>query len=150
MWNGIFGKKTSADQPAVAEAVPRFGRVTAEDEARIIAHYLEKKFNHKFRFKIKVDGYIDDMEYKLVLTDDQEVKFPEFAHTLYGNSSKDIFSLYQNFCAAYWRNIARIAEIARNPAASQFEKTMEKSYSETAIASSRDELMFRASVEGLI
>lgn len=140
-----FGKKKEKPETGFFS-----GNISPEAEAKLIAHYLGKKFKTEFTFRIRLDGYIDEPEYQLMLSDSGSVKWPTVAHYVYGHKTDSILDLYSEFCKAYWQNVKRTMDASDDSALDDWEKNLLKGYRETVIASSRDEMFLRATAEGLI
>lgn len=151
-----FGKKKEKPETGFSSgnisSETRFiaGDMSPETEAKLIAHYLGKKFKTEFTFRIRLDGYIDEPEYQLMLSDSGSVKWPTTAHYIYGDKTDNIFNLYSEFCKAYWRNVKRATDTLDDSALDEWDKNVLKSYRKTAVASSKDEMFLRATAEGLI
>ena len=121
--------------------------IPSEVEVRLIKHYLEKTFGHEFKARVKVDGYIDKPEYRLVLNECGSTDI----HVVWGDPVKDVLSLNYGFVNAYWRNVERGMNAELSDAAlSKFDLEIMEGYRETAVAGSRSEMILRATAEGLL
>ena len=142
---GMFRKNKTA------RADGDFLSIPSEVEVRLIKHYLEKKFGHEFKARVKVDGYIDKPEYRLVLNDFGSTDMPSRVHTVWGDTVRDVLGLNYGFVNAYWRNVERGINAELSDAAlSKFDLEIMEGYRETAVAGSRSEMILRATAEGLL
>jgi len=125
--------------------------IPPEVEVRLIKHYLEKKFGHKFSTRVKVDGYIDELEYRLVLNDCGSTDMPSRVHAVWGDTVRDVLGLNYGFVNAYWRNVERGMNAEKwDMDLSKFDQEIMEGYRETAVAGSRGEMILRATAEGLL
>lgn len=128
-------------------------RVSPDTEVRLIKHYLEKKFGRKFKARVKVDGYLDDLEYRLVLNDDyddyDDCRGYDDSHALYGKTVKDVLDVSRGFVDAYWRNVEKAIRAEKSDdVKDEFDEERMADYRKTAVASSREEMLLRAAAEG--
>ena len=124
MLNGILSifRKTGKPQLDQAPAEKAFPNVPAETEVAIIKQFLERKFDRKFQARVKVEGYLGgDMEYKLTIDDYSAGPSVNRYHSVWGRPVKNVLDVHRAF-----------------------------DLRETAIAGSREEMILRATAEGLI
>ena len=133
------------------DAIGDLPKISADTEIRLIKDRLEKKFGHKFKARVKVDGYIDKMEYRLVM-DDYDAGDTGFqSHSVWGGSTENILDLNEAFVSGYWDRISRAKRGLENEAnLSDFDRRHMLDAMDTAVAGSREELIMRAAVEGKI
>lgn len=144
----IFGGNREYPKKRNADSV--FSSVSAETEVDIIRHYLEKKFNRKFRIRVKVEGYLDgEMEYRLVL-DDRTDGGLRNCHSVWGASSKNVFETKRAFVDSYWHNVKRGFDALSKNDLDNWDSQVAANYRETAVAGSREEMFLRATAEGII
>ena len=125
--------------------------LSAESEVAFIQKLLEKKFNKKFQTRVRVEGYLgeNDMKYTLVMddycTDDPHHEY----HSIYGNSTENILDVRHAFLKAYWQNVEKgINSVGQE--LDEWDAKMVESYRNTIVAKSREELLIRAELEGII
>lgn len=144
----IFGKADiGRQQPANVFDLPH---VSADVEVSLIKDGLERKFGHKFQTRVKVDGYLDEMEYRLVMNDYGFTESGD-SHCVWGGGVNNVLDLNEAFVSNYWRSISRAREALKNDAdLSDFDKEHYGKCIDTAVAGSRSELLLRAVAEGKI
>ena len=128
-----------------------FNNISAETEVSLIKLFLERKFKRKFQERIKVDGFLgSDLEYRLVIDDHNSGDWPCNYHSIWGKSVKNVLDVRKAFVEAYWHK----GELGKNAPSDinldKWDSDRAAEYRETTVASSREELFLRASVEGLI
>lgn len=124
--------------------------ISPDTEARMIKRLLERKFGHEFAAKVAVDGYLDSMEYRLVMHDFDAVKPGGRRHFVAGDTVRDPLALAFGFNNAYWRNVMRAQEAMKSPESlDRFDRECMDDYLETAVAGSREEMLLKAAVEGM-
>lgn len=129
-----------------------FNGLSAEIEVDIIKRFLEQKFNRKFQERVKVEGYLGGlMEYKLVIDDynSESSKFDRY-HSVWSDSVKDILCVRRAFIDAYWRGVKRGFDALSDNSLSKWDSDRAFELRETAVAGSREEMILRATAEGLI
>ena len=143
----MFGKTRNEPDPAGTA----FPNISAETETGIIRRFLERKFNRKFQERVKVEGYLGGlMEYKLVIDDyNSGVGFDKY-HSVWGDSVKDILCVRKAFIDAYWRGVKRGFDALSDNSLSKWDSDRAFELRETAIAGSREEMILRATAEGLV
>ena len=143
----MFGKTRNEPDPAGIA----FPSISAETETGIIRRFLERKFNRKFQERVKVEGYLGGlMEYKLVIDDyNSGCGFDKY-HSVWGDSVKDILCVRKAFIDAYWRGVKRGFDALSDNSLSEWDSDRAADLRETAVAGSREEMLLRATAEGLI
>lgn len=128
-----------------------FNNLSAEIEVNIIKRFLEQKFNRKFQERVKIEGYLGGMiEYKLVIDDYNSGVGRDKYHSVWGDSVKDILCVRKAFIDAYWRGVKRGFDALSVNNLSKWDSDRAFELRETAVASSREEMILRATVECLI
>lgn len=125
--------------------------LSIEAEVNFIKDLLEKKFNAKFQARVRVDGYLgEDLYYSLVIDDYCNHSPPNGNHSIYGYKTKNILDVRKEFLKAYWDNIEEVDAIrtTRKELDAWDAKRIAR-YKETAVASSHEELLIRAEMEGV-
>ena len=153
MLNGILGIFGKTEEPRQEQ--PRGGSVfnglSAEIEVNIIKRFLERKFNRKFQERVKVEGYLGGlMEYKLVIDDYNSGVGLDKYHSVWGDSVKDILCVRKAFIDAYWRGVKRGFDALSDNSLSKWDSDRASELRETAVAGSREEMILRATAEGLV
>lgn len=144
----MFKKSNVNDAVSAYEDQPP---ISAETEVKLIKHYLEEKFGHEFKARVKVDGYIEEPEYRLVLNDYDATKGTDKSHSVWGDTVRDVLGLNFGFVNAYWRNVERGMNAAKSDVKlDRFDAERMADYRDTAVAGSRNEMILRAAAEGLI
>jgi hypothetical protein len=124
-------------------------KIPVELEVDLIKTLLERKFSRKFQMRVKVEGYLgEEMKYRLVVDDycanDQHHKY----HSVYGYDTSNILDVKREFLKSYWDQVQKVHDSVG--------KTLDKwdsdriaEYKDTMVASSREELLIHADLEGL-
>ena len=147
---GIFGKteESRREQPYTGSV---FNSLSAETEVDIIKRFLERKFNRKFQERVKVEGYLGGlMEYKLVIDDYNSGCGLDKYHSVWGDPVKDILRVRDAFVEGYWSRVKRGFDALSDNSLSKWDSDRAFEYRETAVAGSREEMILRATVEGLV
>ena len=145
----MFRRTTGVEK---AESIPTvFNNISAETEVSLIKLFLERKFKRKFQERIKVEGFLgSDLEYRLIIDDYNSRHQPGHYHSIWGKSVKNVLAVRKAFVEAYWHKV----ELGKNAPSDinldKWDSDRAAEYRETTVASSREELFLRASVEGLI
>ena len=145
----MFRRTTGVEK---AESIPTvFNNISAEIEVGLIKLFLERKFKRKFQERIKVEGFLgSDLEYRLIIDDCNSRHQPGNYHSVWGKSVKNVLDVRKAFVEAYWHRV----ELGKNALSDinldKWDSDRAAEYRETTVASSREELFLRASVEGLI
>ena len=125
--------------------------LSTEAEVNFIKDLLEKKFNVKFQERVRVEGYLgENLYYSLVIDDYCNPSPPNSHHSIYGYKTKSILDVRKEFLKAYWDNIEEVDAIrtTRKELDAWDTKRIDR-YKETAVASSHEELLIRAEMEGV-
>lgn len=147
---GIFGKteKPQQEQPRAGSV---FNGLSAEIEVSIIKRFLERKFGREFQERVKVEGYLGGrMEYKLVMDDYNSGCGLDKYHSVWGDSVTDILRVRDAFVEGYWSRVKRGFDALSDNSLSKWDSDRAFEYREMAVAGSREEMILRATVEGLI
>lgn len=145
----MFRRTTGVEK---AESIPTiFNNISAETEVSLIKLFLERKFKRKFQERIKVEGFLgSDLEYRLIIDDYKSRHQPGNYHSVWGKFVKNILDVRKAFVEAYWHRV----ELGKNALSDinldKWDSDRAAEYREMTVASSREELFLRASVEGLI
>ena len=125
-------------------------QISPDTEVWLIKNGLERKFGHPFQTKVKVDGYLDEMEYRLVINDYQ-VDHLKKSHSVWGSACSNVLDLNTAFVTGYWDGLHRARQkLAEGTYLSDFDRESAKDRLDMAVAGSREELIMRAVVEGYI
>ena len=143
--------RRTADVEKTGSVPTVFNNISAETEVSLIKLFLERKFKKKFQERIRVDGYLGgDLEYKLVIDDYASSAGSDNYHSIWGKPTKNVLDVRKAFVEAYWHKV----ELGKNAPSDinldKWDSDRAAEYRETTVASSREELFLRASVEGLI
>ena len=145
----LFGKSESKQSGALTNNGD-LPQISADTEVLLIKDGLERKFGHRFQTKVKVDGYLDEMEYRLVIND-YDVDGLTNCHSVWGGATKNVLDLSAAFVAGYWDGLHRARQkLTEEKNISDFDRESAKNRLDMAVAGSREELIMRAVVEGKI
>lgn len=123
--------------------------ISPDVEVDLIKTLLERKFNRKFQMRVKAEGYLgEEMNYRLVV-DDYCTNDPRHEyHSVLGYDTSDILDVKREFLRSYWDRVQKVHDSVG--------KTLDKwdsdriaDYKDTMVASSREELLIHADLEGL-
>lgn len=123
--------------------------ISPDVEVDLIKALLERKFNRKFQMRIKAEGYLgEEMNYRLVV-DDYCTNDPKHEyHSVLGYDTSNILDVKREFLRSYWDKVQKVHNSVG--------KTLDKwdsdriaDYKDTMVASSREELLIHADLEGL-
>lgn len=150
----IRGKKPGGDDSQTEETRSDYvPDVSPDTEVRLIRENLERKFSSKFKSRVKVDGYLDEMNYCLVLNNYESDDTKDW-HSLWGGRTHNVLDVNKSFAVSYWENIRRAKEVlsdrSKAEALSSFERERHQKALAEAVAESREEMLLRAAVEGRI
>lgn len=151
--NGILGIFRKTEKPRQEQPQTRsvFNDLSAETEVNLIKTFLERKFNRKFQERVKVEGYLGgEMGYKLVLDDYNSGYGFDKYHSVWGNTEKDVLFVRQAFIKAYWDGVKRGFDALSDNTLDKWDSDRAFELRETAVAGSREEMILRATAEGLI
>lgn len=122
--------------------------ISPDDEINLIMRALEKKHNVKLKKRVSVSGYIDDIDYRLVLTTDRK-DFDDPSIYISGGSTNDVLKVNEAFIDDFWRDRANHEKIKRGEA--EYDSVFGKeSLEKSDIAPSRNAFLLRAQIEGLL
>jgi len=141
-------EKSRQEQPHAGSV---FNGLSAETEVGLIKLFLERKFKRKFQERIKVEGYLGgDLEYKLVIDDYASPAGSGKYHSVWGKSVKNVLDARKAFVEAYWRGVERGQNALSDANLDKWDSDRAAEYRETTVAGSREEMILRATVEGII
>lgn len=139
------------DLPAAA-----FPRISAEDEVKLIKQFLERKFKRKFQTRVKIEGYLGgEVDFKLVVDDYKSSDSKRGYHSIWGGAVQDVLRVHEAFVDSYWRGVKRgfdhLADEGNDgDVLDKWDRERAAELRDTAVASSREEMLLRATAEGLI
>ena len=125
-------------------------KIPVETEVNFIKTLLERKFNGKFQMRVKAEGYLgEEMNYRLVVDDycnnDPQRKY----HSFSGYGTKNILDVKSEFLKAYWYSVEKVHDSVGKQLSSWDAKVI-ADYKDTMVADSREELLIKASLEGIV
>ena len=125
-------------------------KISVESEVDFIKSLLEKKFGRRFQMRVRANGYLgDDMNYSLVVddycNDDPERKY----HSLYGYETKNILDVKSEFLRAYWNIVEKVHDSVGKQL-DTWETRMIADYKDVMVVDSREELLMKARLEGVV
>lgn len=125
-------------------------KIPVEAEVNFIKTLLERKFNGKFQMRVKAEGYLgEEMYYRLVVDDycnsDPQQKY----HSFSGYGTKNILDVKSEFLRAYWYSVEKVHDSVGKQLDSWDAKVIED-YKDIMVADSREELLIKASLEGIV
>lgn len=124
-------------------------KLSIESEVNFLKSLLEKKFNRKFQIRVKVSGYLDDMKYSLVM-DDYCTNDPCYRyHSIYGYETKNILDIKSEFLKAYWDSVEKVHKSVGKQL-DNWESEIVRDYKETMVVESREELLIKADLQGIV
>lgn len=142
---GIFGKARKGDEKTPK---PPAVELTADVEVELIKYFLEKRYGHKFSERVAVDGFIDDMSYRLVIDDRRTPGVGLDWVSAYGGETKNVLAVRPAFLDRYWDDVRRGYETDEND--SRWDRDTKARCRAAACAGSRDEMLVMAAAEGLL
>lgn len=120
----------------------------AEAEVELIRTLLERAHGGKFKKRVKLDGFIDRPEYRLVI-ENFGSDHSGNAVSVYGGSCENVLDVNKYFVKKYWEDNAKMLETDPETLDGWDRRVWE--WKKTAsVAASRDEMILIASAEGLI
>lgn len=141
-------EKPRQEQPYAGSV---FNGISAEAEVGLIKLFLERKFRRKFQERIKVEGYLGgDLEYKLVIDDYASPAGSGKYHSVWGKPVKNVLDVRKAFVEAYWHGVERGQNALSDTSLDKWDSDRAAEYRETTVAGSREELLLRATAEGLV
>lgn len=125
-------------------------KISVESEVDFIKSLLEKKFGRKFQMRVRVNGYLgDDMKYSLVVddycNDDPSRKY----HSVGGYETKNVLDVKSEFLRAYWNIVEKVNDSVGKQLDS-WDARMIADYKDVMVVDSREELLIKARLEGVI
>ena len=125
-------------------------KISVESEVDFIKSLLEKKFDRKFQMRVRVNGYLgDDMKYSLVVddycNDDPQRKY----HSVGGYETKNVLDVKSEFLRAYWNIVEKVHDSVGKQLDS-WDARMIADYKDVMVVDSREELLIKARLEGVI
>ena len=123
--------------------------IPVETEVDLIKTLLERKFNRKFQMRVKAEGYLgEEMKYRLVVDDycanDPQHKY----HSVHGYETSDILDVKREFLRSYWDKVQKVHDSV-GKSLDKWDTDMVADYRAIMVASSREELLIHADLEGL-
>lgn len=142
------GKSSSRDDCKCEES--SCIKLSVESEVDFIKSLLEKKFGRKFQMRVRVNGYLgDDMKYSLVVddycNDDPHRKY----HSVRGYETKNVLDVKSEFLRAYWNIVEKVHDSVGKQLDS-WDARMIADYKDVMVVDSREELLIKARLEGVI
>lgn len=137
---------SKADQARCGECA---SDISPDVEVDLIKTLLERKFNRKFQMRVKAEGYLgEEMKYRLVV-DDYCISNPQHKyHSVYGYDTSNILDVKREFLKSYWDQVQKVhASVGRQ--LDKWDSDRIAEYKDTMVASSREELLMHADLEGL-
>lgn len=124
--------------------------ISPDVEVNLIKTLLERKFNRKFQMRIKAEGYLGEkMNYRLVV-DDYCTNDPQRGyHSVLGYDTSNILDVKREFLRSYWDRAQKVHNSIGKTLDKWSSDTIAR-YKDTMVASSREELLIHADLEGLI
>jgi len=123
-------------------------KLRPEIELNLIEELLEQKFHTPFERRVRLDGYIDEPRYRLVL-ENYKTAHSDNMIGIYGGESGSVLDLHEKFVEKYWADFDRFAG-KEPPAPHSFERRTYDDWQRSAVAGSREEFLLQAQVRGLI
>lgn len=125
-------------------------KISVESEVDFIKSLLEKKFGRKFQMRVRVNGYLgDDMKYSLVVddycNDDPQRKY----HSVGGYETKNVLDVKSEFLRAYWNIVEKVNDSVGKQLDS-WDARMIADYKDVMVVDSREELLIKARLEGVV
>jgi len=119
-----------------------------EAEIDFIMKLLEKKFSTPFKKRIKLDGYIEKPEYRLVIDNYGAAANGGNLISIYGGASENILDICSRFVEKYWADSEKYSHADVN-AMDSFDRGIYDRWKRTEVAGSREELVLMMEVEGV-
>lgn len=125
-------------------------KLSVESEVDFIKSLLEKKFGRKFQMRVRVNGYLgDDMKYSLVVddycNDDPQRKY----HSVGGYETKNVLDVKSEFLRVYWNIVEKVNDSVGKQLDS-WDARMIADYKDVMVVDSREELLIKARLEGVV
>ena len=124
--------------------------ISTDAEVDLIKAFLEKKFNKKFQMRVKAEGYLgDEMKYHLVV-DDYCTNDPHHRyHSVHGYETSNILDVKKEFLKSYWDKVKKVLDSV-GKTLDKWDTDMIADYRDTMVASSREEMLIQAELEGMV
>ena len=124
--------------------------ISPDVEVDLIKALLERKFNRKFQMRVKVEGYLGEkMSYRLVVDDYCTNDDPKRGyHSVLGYDTSNILDVKREFLRSYWDRVQKVHNSV-GKALDKWDSDRIARYKETMVASSREELLIHADLEGV-
>jgi len=116
-----------------------------EAEVDFIMKLLEKKLGTPFTRRVKLDGYIDEPEYRLVVNNYASAKTGQFV-AIFGGGSKNVLDISTKFLEKYWADSEKYsnADVSRMDS---FDRSIYEDWKRAEVAGSREELILLMETE---
>ena len=99
--------------------------------------------------RIKAEGYLgEEMKYHLVIDDFCEHDPKGNYHSIHGYDTANILDVKRQFLSSYWDKVERVHS-SRGKNLDKWDADRIAEYKDTMVASSREELLICADLEGL-
>lgn len=124
--------------------------ISPDVEVDLIKTFLEKKFKRKFQMRVKAEGYLgEEMDYRLIV-DDYCTNDPQHEyHSVHGYETSNILDVKKEFLKSYWDRVQRVHDSV-GKSLDKWDSDRIAEYKDTMVASSREELLILAGLEGAI
>jgi hypothetical protein len=124
--------------------------ISTDVEVDLIKTLLEKKFNKKFQMRVKAEGYLgEEMKYCLVV-DDYCTNDPHHRyHSVHGYETNNILDVKKEFLKSYWDKVKKVLDSV-GKTLDKWDTDMIADYRDIMVASSREEMLIQAELEGMI
>lgn len=125
-------------------------KISVESEVDFIKSLLEKKFGRKFQMRVRVNGYLgDDMKYSLVVDDYCNDDPQRKHHSVGGYETKNVLDAKSEFLRAYWNIVEKVNDSVGKQLDS-WDARMITDYKDVMVVDSREELLIKARLEGVV
>lgn len=125
-------------------------KISVESEVDFIKSLLEKKFGRKFQMRVRVNGYLgDDMKYFLVVDDYCNDDPQQKNHSVSGYETKNVLDVKSEFLRAYWNIVEKVHDSVGKQLDS-WDARMIADYKDVMVVDSREELLMKARLEGVV
>ena len=120
----------------------------AETEVELIRTLLERAHGGKFKKRVKLGGFIDRPEYRLVI-ENFGSDHPGNGVSVYGGCCENVLDVNRCFVKKYWEDNAKMLETDPKTL-DGWDRRIWEGRKAVSVAASRDEMLLVASAEGLI
>jgi len=123
--------------------------ISVDVEVDLIKTLLERKFKRKFQMRVKAEGYLgEEMNYHLVVDDYCTTDPRHKYHSVHGYATSNILDVKREFLKSYWDKVQKVHDsVGKQLDKWDFDRIAD--YKDTMVASSREELLIHADLEGL-